>query len=350
MIIGDTLTTPTRNMIAAMLTATHGDDVYGEDSSINNLQEKVAKLTGKESGLFCVSGTMSNQIALRTHLTQPPHSILCDHRAHVYTSEAGGLATLSQAMVVPVKPQNGVYLTLEDVVSHVWLGDDIHTAPTKVISLENTLHGTIMPIEEIKKISEFAKKHNIKMHLDGARIWNASIATGISLSDYCQYFDSVSLCLSKGLGAPIGSILVGKSEFTKKANWFKKQNGGGIRQAGILAAAANCAIEESWPKMVETHKKTKEVAKYFESIGITTTLPVETNFIFPDFEKVGISPETFYKYCEKYGIKSYAFRIAFHHQISDEAIELLKKVVVEAYEEAKSVPAVKKEGANSIYQ
>ena len=179
----DTFTVPTRSMMeAAWNNATFGDSVYKEDAITLQLEQKMCDLTGKEAALFCVSGTLSNQIGLRANLVQPPYSILCDYRAHVFIHEAGGLATLSQAMVHPVHPANGNYLTLEDIEEH-WTADDgdIHSAPTKVISLENTLHGIITPIEEIRRISQFAKKNNLKLHLDGARLWNASAATGVSI-------------------------------------------------------------------------------------------------------------------------------------------------------------------------
>ena len=191
----DTFTVPTRAMVeASFANSTYGDSVYKEDAVTLTLEEKMCTLTGKPAALFCVSGTMSNQIGLRANLVQPPYSVLCDHRAHVFLHEAAGLAMLSQAMVHPVTPSNGNYLTFEDVVENVTFDDgDIHAAPTKVISLENTLHGIIMPIEEIRKISQFCRENDIKLHLDGARLWNASAATGISIEEYCSYFDSVSL-------------------------------------------------------------------------------------------------------------------------------------------------------------
>ena len=223
----DTFTVPTRAMIEdGFLNATYGDSVYLEDEATLKLESKMCELTGKPAALFCVSGTMSNQIGVRTNLVQPPYSVLCDYRSHIYLHEAAGLATLSQAMVHPVKPANGDYLTLEDILDNITYDDgDIHAAPTKLISLENTLHGIIMPIEEIERISKFCREHEIRLHLDGARLINASVETGISLKEYCQYFDSVSICLSKSLAAPIGSILVGDQKFITKATHFKKQQG-----------------------------------------------------------------------------------------------------------------------------
>ncbi|GMF01022.1 unnamed protein product [[Candida] boidinii] len=185
----DTFTVPTQSMIASVAFATFGDSVYKEDQDTLDLESKVARLTGKESALFCSSGTMSNQIGLRAHLFQPPHRILCDYRGHVYAHEAGGLATLCQAMVTPVIPSNGLYLTLEDIIDNYIPDDgDIHMAPTKVVSLENTIHGIITPLEEIERISYWCKENNVKLHLDGARLWNASAETGISMFEYCKSF------------------------------------------------------------------------------------------------------------------------------------------------------------------
>ncbi|KAK9449387.1 pyridoxal phosphate-dependent transferase [Limtongia smithiae] len=325
----DTVTTPTPRMLQAMLTATHGDDVYKEDKTTNDLQDRIASMAGKPAGLFVVSGTMGNQLCIRSHLHQPPYSILCDYRAHVYTHEAAGLAMLSQAMVTPVWPKNKIYLTAEDVRRYLILGNDIHTAPTRVISLENTLGGAIMPIEEIAKIAALARKHGLKLHLDGARIWNASAETGIPISEYAKYFDSISLCLSKGIGAPIGTVIVGERDFIETANWFRKQLGGGIRQAGLIAAAADAALTELFPdKLKQTHMVAKQLAKdLYDEFGIVPQIPVDTNFIFLDMEKAKLDPEILIEESTKLGITVVGARIAIHHQISPEAIEKLKQAI-----------------------
>ncbi|GME72777.1 unnamed protein product [[Candida] boidinii] len=300
----DTFTVPTQSMIASVAFATFGDSVYKEDQDTLDLESKVARLTGKESALFCSSGTMSNQIGLRAHLFQPPHRILCDYRGHVYAHEAGGLATLCQAMVTPVIPSNGLYLTLEDIIDNYIPDDgDIHMAPTKVVSLENTIHGIITPLEEIERISYWCKENNVKLHLDGARLWNASAETGISMFEYCKFFDSVSLCLSKSLGAPFGSILVGEKKFIEKANHFKKQNGGGIRQAGMMAKMASIAIDENFSKIKLAHSFAKDVARFCESNGIALECPAHTNFVFLDPKKVKINPSVFKQIAEKNNVK-----------------------------------------------
>ncbi|KAK6460005.1 threonine aldolase [Scheffersomyces coipomensis] len=336
----DTFTTPTLSMIESLANSSLGDAVYNEDNSTIQLEKKVAAIAGKEAGLYCVSGTLSNQIGLRTNLFQPPYSILCDYRGHVYVHEAGGLSTLSQAMVQPIIPKNGKYLTLVDDILPVFIPDDgeIHGAPTKLISLENTLHGMIFPLEEIKLISNFCKKNGVRLHLDGARLWNASVATGISIKEYCSYFDSVSLCLSKTLGAPIGSVLVSDKKFILKANHFKKQNGGGIRQSGLLAVMAITAIDENLPKLKKTHEWAAELGQICQEKGIILEHPVETNFVFVDLKANKIDVKKLVEISDKYGVKVYAGRIAFHYQVSEASFEAVKKVVVEAFEYAQLHP------------
>ncbi len=335
----DTFTTPTPSMLAAMTTATFGDDVYCEDTTTNEFQSEVARLTGMESALFMLSGTMGNQIGVRIHLAQPPHSVLCDYRGHVYAEEGSGLAVLSQAMVTPVHPKNGLYMTAEDVERWAVLGDDIHTAPTRVVSLEVTIGGVLTPIEEIKKISEFARAHGIKVHCDGARLWNVSAATGLALSEYCQYFDSVSMCVSKGLGAPVGGVLATTSEGIKKARWLRKQMGGGIRQAGVLTAAALVGIREVWPTMAQTHLRVKKLELDLKQLGVYPQIPVDTNFFFIDAERSGLDMGVLLEQCEKAGVKLMDERIAMHHQISDQAIDNLKTAIAEAVKITKDLPA-----------
>ncbi|KAI5962393.1 GLY1 [Candida pseudojiufengensis] len=331
----DTFTTPTVSMIQSLATTSLGDSVYNEDSKTKELEQKVAELTGKEAGLYCVSGTLSNQIAMRVNLFQPPYSVLTDSKAHVYVDEAAGLSTLTQARPQPITPKNGIHLTLEDDILPNFIPDDgeIHSAPTKLICLENTLHGMIFPIEEIKKISKFCKENDVKLHLDGARLWNASVATGISLKEYSKYFDSVSLCLSKTLGAPIGTVLVGDKKFILKANHFKKQNGGGIRQSGLLASMAITAIDENFSKLQKTHEMAKELGDLCNEKGIILEHPVQTNFVFIDITKNKIDPNKLVEISNKYGVKIYSGRVAFHYQISKASFEKAKQVILEAVDD-----------------
>lgn len=331
----DTFTVPTQAMIQEGFSeATFGDSVYQEDDITLQLESKMCELTGKPAALFCVSGTLSNQIGLRANLYQPPYSILCDYRAHVFLHEAGGLAALSQAMIHPVIPSNGDYLTFEDVVNNItWDDGDIHAAPTKVISLENTLHGIVMPIEEIAKISKFCKENDIKLHLDGARLWNASVATGVSIKEYCSYFDSVSLCLSKSLGAPMGSILVGEPAFIRKANHFKKQNGGGIRQAGIMTSMAIHAIEHNFAKLKKSHEFAKQIGDFCKYNGIKLEAPVDTNFVFIDLKANRMDDRLLIKLAkEKYNVKLMGGRIACHFQLSQASVDNVKLCILECFE------------------
>lgn len=335
----DTFTTPTLSMLNAVFESSIGDAVYDEDHDTVDLEEKIAELTGKEAGLYCVSGTLSNQIGIRTHLHQPPYSILCDYRSHIYVHEAAGLAILSNAMVSPVRPSNGDYLTLEDIKKNIIPEDgDIHGAPTQLISLENTLHGIVYPIEELRRISKFCKENGYALHCDGARLWNASIASGVSFKEYGEIFDSISICLSKSLGAPIGSVLVGSKKFIKKANHFKKQNGGGIRQSGILAAMAKVALEENLPKIKSSHEKARNLADFFIENGIQLESPVDTNFVFIDLEKSPIDSDVLAELGEKYNVRIWNGRIALHYQNDDESLENVKKAFLEAYLYTKEHP------------
>lgn len=325
-------------MLDAMANATFGDDVYQEDSTTIEFQNEIARITGMEDAIFMLSGTMGNQIGVRVNLTQPPHSVLCDYRAHVYAEEGCGLAVLSQAMVTPVHPANGIYMTLDDVKKWVVLGDDIHTAPTKVISLELTIGGVLTPLDEIRKISEFARAHDIKVHCDGARLWNASAATGLAMSDYCQHFDTVSMCVSKGLGCPVGGVLAGTKTNIKQARWLRKQQGGGIRQAGVLTSAALVALKEVWPTMEVTHQKAKKLEKDLARLGVVPQIPVDTNFFFIDAEKSGVNMAVLLDLCRKHDVKLQDERISLHHQISDAAIERLKTAIAEAVEVSREQP------------
>lgn len=336
----DTFTTPTREMLDAVYSASIGDSVYGEDVDTARLENEIAKMAGTEAGLFCMSGTLSNQIALRTHLFQPPYSIICDYRAHVYTHEAAGLAILSQSMVFPVIPKNGNYITLDDI-KKAYIPDDgdVHQAPTRVISLENTLHGIITPYEEIVRIKEWCVKHDLKLHCDGARILNAVAETNVPLAKYGELFDSISICLSKSLGAPIGSVLVGDAKFIKKATHFRKQQGGGIRQSGIFTKMALVALHSDWKsKMIYADSLAKSLGQFCKEKNIPLESPADTNFVFIDLASAKIDPDVLVKKGLKYGVRLMGGRISFHYQISQETLENVKRAVFEAYEYAKVHP------------
>ncbi|KZO94988.1 hypothetical protein CALVIDRAFT_550216 [Calocera viscosa TUFC12733] len=333
----DTITYPTDEMMAYASEASRGDDVYQADQSTLALEAHVAKITGKEAGLFCASGTMTNQLGIRTHLLSPPHSVLCDARAHVHRNEAGGIAHHSQATTLPVIPENGHHLTLKDVKAAVILGDNVHVAPTRLISLENTLNGTIFPQDEIVAISEYAHSVGIKMHLDGARIWNVAAETGTSLHVLCDPFDSVSLCLSKGIGAPIGSILVGSHEFIARARWFRKMFGGGWRQSGHMAAAAAYALTHNFPLLAATHTLARKLEAGLRDIGVGILIS-ETNMVFFDAPSVGIAYDELTKRAASLPAPLYVggSRLVIHYQTSEKAVDdLLDLVQVMAEEKRK---------------
>lgn len=312
-------------MLEAIAATTLADDVFQEDPTTNELEQLITRLTGKEAALFVLSGTMGNQVAIRTHLTGPPHGVVADHRAHIIEWEAGGVASLSGAMCKGVIPSNGKYLTLEDVQKAVDLRDDIHGCPTKLISLENTLGGVIYPLDEIRRISSWAREHKIIMHLDGARLWEAVAAGSGSLVDYCACFDSVSLCFSKGLGAPVGSMIVGTKAFRERSRWIRKMIGGGIRQAGVLTAAARVAVEDTFlgGKLQVCHERARQIAALWKSYGGKTSHPVETNMVWLDVESAGLPIDKFIELGQKAGLRLLGGRLVVHHQIGEAAIERL---------------------------
>ncbi|RAK79112.1 threonine aldolase GLY1 [Aspergillus fijiensis CBS 313.89] len=330
----DTMTKPTPAMLEAICQTTLLDDVFGEDPVTNDLEAYVAERTRHESALLVMSGTMGNQVAIRTHLKEPPYSVLCDHRAHIFCYEAGGVSSLTGATVLPVIPKNGTYLTLEDIQKHAVLSDNIHYCPTKLISLENTLDGRVMPLAEARRITDWAHQNGIKVHLDGARLWEAVVSGAGSLPEYTTLFDSVSLCFSKGLGAPIGSIVVGSADFIKKARWFRKTIGGGVRQAGVLAAAARVAVEETFGpdphgkqgKLLESHQNAKKVAQLWTGLGGKLAHPVETNMVWLDLEASGLGPNDLSTIAQEKGLKLSGNRIVVHYQVSTDAIARLEQV------------------------
>ncbi|KAF7722613.1 Threonine aldolase [Apophysomyces ossiformis] len=327
----DTVTEPTNEMFEVMKAASRGDSVFEEDQSVKELEGYVAEKCGHEAGLFCASGTMTNQLGLLGHLTQPPQSVLCDSRSHVYLWEAGGIAFHSRASVTPVIARNGVHITADEVERNL-VGLDIHTAPTGVISLENTLNGLIFPIEEIRKISELGRSHDLAMHLDGARLWNASQESDVPLSEYGKYFDSMSLCLSKGVGAPIGSVLVGNAKFISRARHLRKLFGGGWRQAGPIAAAAQYCIDTIVPTMKSTHMLAKRMADQLLTLGVQLQMPVQTNMIHIDTTGIGLDIQkhlqpALLRHNIKIGGEATKSRIVLHHQIDKYAVDTFVQVV-----------------------
>jgi threonine aldolase len=233
------------------------------------------------------------------------------------------VSSLTGAMVKAVVPKNGIHLTLEDVEANVYLDDDVHTCPTRVISLENTLNGMIMPLEEVRRISAFARKHGLRMHCDGARLWEAAASGAGSLSDFAACFDTVTLCFSKGLGAPVGSILVGDKEVIKRARWVRKSIGGGLRQSGVVTAAARVGVDETFGKgpngqgglLRETHVLAKEVAKMWTDLGGKLVHPVQTNMVWLDLDEAKCPASKVEALGTEVGLKLYDNRLVIHYQI-----------------------------------
>ena len=268
-------------MRRAMAAAEVGDDVFGEDPTVNRLQEKVAGLLGKEAGLYVPSGTMSNQLALKTH-TNPGDEVIVEKDSHIFNYETAAPALLSGIQLNPVPGVRGIMSA--EAVEDALRPDVYYMMPTRLVCVENTHNrggGTIYPMEAIEKIREVVVKHGLKSHLDGARLWNASIATGIKVSEYAKHFDSVSVCLSKGLGAPVGSVLTGTREYINLARRYRKIFGGGMRQVGVLAAAGLYALENNVERLSEDHDKAKTLAKMLsESESFEVNVEhVETNIV-----------------------------------------------------------------------
>ncbi|CAO3618471.1 unnamed protein product [Cunninghamella echinulata] len=326
----DTVTRPTDEMFEVMKKATRNDSVFEEDNSVHELERYVAELTGHEAGLFCASGTMTNQLGLRVHLNQPPHSVVCDARLHVHLWEAGGIAFHSRASVSPVICSNGVHVTATEIEGNL-IDEDLHTAPTRVVSLENTLSGMVMPLKDIQEVASLARDRGLAMHLDGARLWNAHIASGVPLHEYGKCFDSMSLCLSKGVGAPIGSILVGNRQFIHRARHFRKLFGGGWRQVGGIAACAKYCIETIVPTMADTHELTRYLANQLVELGVDLQNPVHTNMVLIDTSRIGLNIQqdlvpALLKKNIKIGGNGTKSRIVLHHQINREAVDTLLTV------------------------
>ena len=293
----DTFTRPGPAMLDAMLKAHVGDDVFGEDPTVNALEAFTAQIFGMEGGLFCPSGTMTNQIAIKCH-TQPGDEVICDKTSHVYIYEGGGIAFNSGAQVKPLEGERGMIRAGQ--ILEAINPDDVHKARTSLVTLENTANrggGACYDIREIQEIRELCLQNNLVLHLDGARLFNALVAREEKTGQYGELFDSISICLSKGLGAPIGSILIGKNDFIKKARRVRKVFGGGMRQAGYLAAAGLYAMENNIDRLATDHEHAHQIAEALMSRDfIGKILPVETNIVI--FEVIGdrFAPATF---CER---------------------------------------------------
>ena len=277
----DTITRPTPGMRRAMAEAEVGDDVFGEDPTVNELERRVAALLGKEAAVFMPSGTMSNQVALRCH-TESGDEVLLEATAHSYFYESGGPAALSGLTCRLIPGRRGIF-TAEDVRKAL-RPRNLHFPPTKLLCVENTHNrggGSVWTVEQIAEVTEAAREAGLRTHLDGARLWNAAVATGRTEAEYARYFDTVSVCFSKGLGAPVGSALAGSKEMMDRARRFRKLFGGAMRQAGILAAAALYALDHHRDRLVEDHANAKRLAEGLAEVPGLEVNPeeVETNIV-----------------------------------------------------------------------
>ena len=289
-LISDTVTKPTPEMLQAMMSANVGDDVFKMDPTVNALEQKVAKLFGMEDALFFPSGTMANQTAIKLH-TEPGDLVIADKYAHIYNYESGGVAFNSGVTCKLIDGERGMFTAnqIEEIAS---AKPQIYLPYTSLICLENTTNkggGACWNFKEIEKIHKVAKQNNLGFHLDGARLFNALVAKNESPKQYGELFDTISICFSKGLGAPIGSMLIGTKEMMQKALRLRKLLGGGMRQVGFLAAAANYALDHHVERLAEDHKRAKEIATVLESCSYITKIePVETNIlIFYVDDKIG---------------------------------------------------------------
>lgn len=323
----DTVTKPTAAMRKAMAEAEVGDDVFGEDPTVNRLQEVVANLLGHETALFVPSGSMGNQIAIRCH-TQPGDEVICEAGAHFLHYELGGLAAWSGVHARTINGTRGV-ITPEQIAA--LLRPAVYYMPTtKLIAIENTHNsagGTIFPVEEIKRIAVFAREQGLRLHLDGARLWNASAATKIPLKEYARVCDSVSVCFSKGLGAPVGSALAGSREFIERARRVRKMFGGGMRQVGILAAAALHALEHHRARLVDDHRNARNLAEGLAALeGVRIDLAsVQTNIVMIDLAATKREAATVVSQLREEGVwvvpfGKHVLRAVTHLEISAEAI------------------------------
>lgn len=333
----DTVTKPSQAMRNAMANAEVGDDVYKEDPTANRLQKYCAELFGKEDALFVPSGVMGNQLCLNV-LTQPGDEIICDKNAHIFQFESGSPAMLSGLSMNLLNSKSGV-ITPEQVEDEIHQASAYYMSRTKVIEVENTHNvagGVVHPIENIKALKTLADKHNLKMHLDGARLWNASVATGISLAEYSLHFDTVSVCLSKGLGAPVGSIILGEKGMIEEAFRVRKGWGGGMRQIGIIAAAGLYALENNFDRLSEDHENAKTLANHLSQIDGVEIDPllVETNILM--FRPTSMSVEDVISKSKEKGLLISAMgvgiiRAVTHLDISSDDIERTKKIFTEVF-------------------
>ena len=336
----DTVTQPTVAMREAIANAPVGDDVYGDDPTVNSLEERVAALFGHEAALFCPTGSLANQLSIRT-LVKPGEELLVETRSHIVRAELGAAATFSGITTRTWPAEDGL-LRAEDPLAIAHENAGPYLVSTKAIAVENTHNfggGTVQPIAEIEKLSVAARARGIAMHLDGARIWNAHVASHVSFAEYGKHFDTISVCLSKGLGAPVGSLMISTKERIQEARIWRKRYGAGMRQVGILAAAGHYALDHNIARLAEDHLRAQKIALALAAIDSSLVDPkkVATNIVGLELSKVGITASEFASRCKEAGLWISALgphyaRLVTHLDFDDaqcdQAIEILKGALV----------------------
>lgn len=330
----DTVTQPTEAMRAAMHAAAVGDDVLGDDPTVIELQDRVAAMFGKEAGLFVASGTMSNAIALRTH-TVPGDEIVCDKTAHIYRYEGGGYAALCGASIALVDGEGGL-MTPEQVRKAVRKaeGSGSHYPNGSLVCVENTSNlggGACYDQNTLDEIATVAKELDCKTHIDGARIFNAALATGVDVARMCEHYDSVSICFSKGLGAPVGSVLVGSADFIAKAHRWRKMFGGGWRQAGLLAAGCLHALDHHVERLAEDHRRAKTIARMMDELPMFSVdmSSVQTNMVYAETTEsaAAVVAKFAAQGIDMFDLADNRIRIVVHLHITDEDVAHFQAVL-----------------------
>lgn len=329
----DTVTRPTAEMKEAMMSAEVGDDVFGDDPSVNKLEIKAAEMFGKEAALFCPSGTMTNQLAVRVHC-KPGSEVICDSLSHIYLYEGGGIALNAFSSIKTINGNRG-RITDTQVMEAINNPDDIHQPVSRMVALENTVNkggGSIYDFNEIVKIREVCRQNNLLLHLDGARLFNALTETKESTKDFGNVFDSISICLSKGLGCPVGSVLLGSPETIKQAERFRKVMGGGWRQAGYLAAAGIYALDNNIPRLKEDHIRAKSIGLILAKKNfVRSILPIETNIVIIELPTEILASDFVNRMAEK-GVFCVTFgkhlvRFVTHLDFTDNQLTCFEKII-----------------------
>lgn len=329
----DTVTKPTEEMLRAMADAEVGDDVYREDPTVNRLEEIAAEILGKEAALFVTSGTQGNQVAVLTHCVNGDE-VIAEADSHIFYYEGGAMSALAGVQTRTLVGERGA-LRAKDIERAI-RGNNIHFPRTKLICLENTHNragGAVISVAQMKSVYDIAQKHRIPVHLDGARLFNAAVAQGVAVSELSAFADTVQICLSKGLSAPVGSILAGDRAFIEEARWWRKKLGGGLRQAGYLAAPGIIALTQMTERLAEDHERAQQLAKGLRQLSLQVE-QVETNIVLVNTDSIGQTAVAFLERLEEKGVLAvdfdeYVIRFTTHRHISDQCI----KTVVEAVEE-----------------